>query len=241
MKELDGLIGQRIAEARLAAGLTQEQLAEMAGIAAENLSRAERGRTILRTRKLIAIADSLGVSLDDLARGREVTPREGVAVTRLVKRVAALDESTARAVGKVVSVFLEALRKERCAHGLERSLVLAPDLEHEDDVEDLAIDVAATVVSDAGAEPALEVLFGRRPGQWVDAATLCRDLEPLDEDLAALHDEGVSVQVTWLDTPNRVGDPAHGYCVVVFYSPELNWIVNIAVFDKKHFDEQRRR
>ncbi len=109
MSELDELIGKRIAEARVAAGLTQAQLAEQVNIATENLSRAERGRTVLRTRKLVAMADALGVSLDDLARGREVIPRRGTAVARLVRLVEGLDEETAGHLERVVRAFLDAV------------------------------------------------------------------------------------------------------------------------------------
>jgi transcriptional regulator with XRE-family HTH domain len=113
MSELDERIGQQITAARKAAGLTQEQLAEAAGIAAENLSRAERGKTVLRTRNLIAIAEVLGVSLDDLVRGKRVTPRRGTAVARLVRLVGGVDEGTARQVEKVVRAFLVAVEARR--------------------------------------------------------------------------------------------------------------------------------
>lgn len=239
MAELDSLIGQRIAEARLEAGLTQEQLAEAAGIAPENLSRAERGRTILRTRKLIAIADTLGVSLDDLARGREVIPTKGAAVARLIKRVERFDESTARNASRVLNVFVEAVKKERGAQGHARSMVLSPDFEEEENAEDRAIEVTSSIVSDVEAEPALDELFKRRPGSWVDVSKLCGEIEELDEALRDLRDEdGVGLRVTWLKTPTRSGKADEAYCVIIFYSPELNWIVNIAVFDKGSFDER---
>jgi len=118
MTKLKVLIGQRIAEARQTVGLTQEELAERIGLASENLSRAERGRSLLKTDKLIAVADVLGVSLNDLARGREVipkpieTPRRSRAVTRLVQRIDTLDDETARHAMKLLNVFLNALESK---------------------------------------------------------------------------------------------------------------------------------
>ena len=115
MPELKELIGRRIAEARQEAGLTQEELAERAGLASENLSRAERGRSTLRTSKLIAVADSLGVTIDDLARGRSVRPvdveppKRSRALTRLIKRLDELDDETAQHAAKLLTVFLNAL------------------------------------------------------------------------------------------------------------------------------------
>jgi len=55
----------------------------------------------------------LGVSLDDLVRGKRMTPRRGTAVARLVRRVEVLDEGTARQVEKVVRAFLDALEAGR--------------------------------------------------------------------------------------------------------------------------------
>ncbi len=113
MTELDELIGRRIAEARKAAGLTQEQLAGQIGIASENLSRAERGRTILRTRKLVAVVDALGVSLDDLVQGRELTPRQGTTVARLIKLIEGLDEETAQLVEKPLRAIIDGIVSAR--------------------------------------------------------------------------------------------------------------------------------
>jgi transcriptional regulator with XRE-family HTH domain len=117
MAELRTLIGQRIAEARQTAGLTQEELAERVGLAAENLSRAERGRSMLKTETLIAVADVLGVSIDDLARGREVTPKPvGISnrtVSRLIRRLESLDDETAVQATKLLTLFLRAVESRR--------------------------------------------------------------------------------------------------------------------------------
>lgn len=57
-------IGARILQARLAAGLTQEQLASASGVAQADISRIERGQANPTTGTLEALATPLGVTLD---------------------------------------------------------------------------------------------------------------------------------------------------------------------------------
>lgn len=59
-------IGKRIKELRKGKGLTQEKLAEMSGIEPSNISHIERGATKPSLPTLIAIANALGVTLDEL-------------------------------------------------------------------------------------------------------------------------------------------------------------------------------
>lgn len=55
-----------IATARLAAGLTQSQLAERIGVAAQHIGRWERGERNPKIDALIRIADALGCDLQNL-------------------------------------------------------------------------------------------------------------------------------------------------------------------------------
>lgn len=57
-------IGARILQHRLAAGLTQQQLASASGIAQGDISRIERGQSNPTAETLEAIAEPLGVTLD---------------------------------------------------------------------------------------------------------------------------------------------------------------------------------
>lgn len=57
-------IGARILQQRLAAGLTQEQLASASGVAQADISRIERGQANPTTQTLDALAGPLGVTLD---------------------------------------------------------------------------------------------------------------------------------------------------------------------------------
>lgn len=60
-------IGSRIAAARKARGLTQEQLAEQLDVTFQAVSSWERDECLPDTRKLVALARSLNISLDALA------------------------------------------------------------------------------------------------------------------------------------------------------------------------------
>lgn len=69
-KPLNVSVGARIKAARRDAGLTQEQLAEMIGISAKNLSFIETGRFGVGLETLIRICRALHVSADTLLFGR---------------------------------------------------------------------------------------------------------------------------------------------------------------------------
>jgi DNA-binding XRE family transcriptional regulator len=57
-------LGARVLQQRLAAGLTQSQLAAVSGIAQADISRIERGLSNPTAETLHAIAGPLGVTLD---------------------------------------------------------------------------------------------------------------------------------------------------------------------------------
>lgn len=59
-------IGDRIRAARLHANLTQEALAEQAGLDRQSINRIEQGHASPVVDNLIRIADALGVPLRDL-------------------------------------------------------------------------------------------------------------------------------------------------------------------------------
>ena len=62
-------LGKQIREHRLAKKLTQEKLAEMAGIEPSNLSHIERAATKVSLPTLVRIANALEATLDELAYG----------------------------------------------------------------------------------------------------------------------------------------------------------------------------
>ena len=115
MVEHDESIGRRISELRKAAKMTQEELASRAGMAPENLSRAERGQTLPHLSKLVGLANALGVSLDDIAQGRAASLQRGAEVIRLLRRIEELDKETAGDVAKVLNVLLDVIEDRRTA------------------------------------------------------------------------------------------------------------------------------
>ncbi|NEY32038.1 helix-turn-helix domain-containing protein [Streptomyces sp. PRKS01-65] len=62
------LVGDRIRAARAAAGLTQEMLAELAGMDRQAINRIEQAHASPLLDNLFRIADALDVPLSDLVR-----------------------------------------------------------------------------------------------------------------------------------------------------------------------------
>ena len=60
------LLGQRIRAARLAAGMSQEQLAEMIGLTSQHISHVEVASTKISLPSLVKIANVLHTSIDKL-------------------------------------------------------------------------------------------------------------------------------------------------------------------------------
>ena len=90
-------IGQRVHAARVAAGLSQGQLAERAGVAQAAISRIERGETREPGVLIMAgIARALDTSIEELvghgARRRSAQQMLAERVAGLEARVAALEE-----------------------------------------------------------------------------------------------------------------------------------------------------
>ena len=59
-------LGNRIKNARLSAGLTQEKVAELVGVSRAAISRWELGEIEPKIEHLVALSDSLGISVDHL-------------------------------------------------------------------------------------------------------------------------------------------------------------------------------
>jgi transcriptional regulator with XRE-family HTH domain len=68
-------MGQRLAEIRRRAGLTQEALARAAGVGGDAVRKWESGRRTPMFDMAIRLADALGCTLDELA-GREPAARK---------------------------------------------------------------------------------------------------------------------------------------------------------------------
>jgi transcriptional regulator with XRE-family HTH domain len=62
------VLGQRIADSRRAARLSQDQLADRVGVDRRSIQRYERGERDPRFADLVLIADAVGIPLADLVR-----------------------------------------------------------------------------------------------------------------------------------------------------------------------------
>lgn len=72
MREIDYYkIGQKIRKTRKARGLSQEEIAEAVDISVTHMSHIETGNTKLSLPVAVAIAEVLGISMDDLLNNIE--------------------------------------------------------------------------------------------------------------------------------------------------------------------------
>lgn len=67
------LLGERISEWRTALSVTQEELSYMTGISAPYISMIERGKKKPSLVTVTAIADALGVTVDELMAGNQLS------------------------------------------------------------------------------------------------------------------------------------------------------------------------
>jgi len=110
-------VARALREHRTAAGLTQAELAEKAGLAFETISRLESGREPPSLRSAVALADALGASLDALvqrpappaARRDKLTPE----VRRLVASARGLEPKMMRHLVAVVDGLKRASPKAK--------------------------------------------------------------------------------------------------------------------------------
>lgn len=67
-------LGANVRASRTEQGLTQEQLADRTGMAAESVSRLEGGRLNISVAKLGGLAEALGIPVADLLKGSAASP-----------------------------------------------------------------------------------------------------------------------------------------------------------------------
>lgn len=72
-------IGERLARARLAAGLTQREVADRIGVKESTIGKWESGETSPRGHRVSKLAGMLGVSISWILMGRGVEPARGAA------------------------------------------------------------------------------------------------------------------------------------------------------------------
>lgn len=101
-------LGQRLAEARKASGLTQTQLAEQLGIAQQTLAHYEMGRLRVAVALMPPLARALGITVEDLM-GEEAPPaRRGPApkLQQQIERIQKLPKARQRFVMEMLDTVL---------------------------------------------------------------------------------------------------------------------------------------
>ena len=102
-------LGERIREFRCARGLSQEQLAELADISRDAVSRIERADREPRLETLIALSQALGVSLGELLSIDEGPPEQFDAnelrILRVMRHLCSVDGRTADRVVAAVAAM----------------------------------------------------------------------------------------------------------------------------------------
>lgn len=104
-------IGKRVKIARINADLTQERLAELAGVSPTHLSNIETGTTKVSTSMLVNIANILRLSVDDLLCDSVVKAK-----VQFEREIAELledcDDYEIRVIKDVLQATKQALRKD---------------------------------------------------------------------------------------------------------------------------------
>ena len=104
-------IGQRIRIARIKANISQELLAERAGLSVSHMSNIETGTTKVSITSLVNIANALNVTLDDLMCDNVV--RAKVQFERdIAELLDDCDEYEIRIIKEVAEATKNALRKD---------------------------------------------------------------------------------------------------------------------------------
>lgn len=103
-------IGKRIKKHRLAAGLTQEKVADAVGLDTTTVNRIENAKTKVSLPSLVEIANLLHVSADELLCG-SISASAHIYQGELAEQMKNCDEKELRILSEVNAVLLEQLRK----------------------------------------------------------------------------------------------------------------------------------
>lgn len=103
MNEVLHNMGRRISAIRKLNGMTQEELAEKAGVASQTVSAAELGKKALRPENIIKLSQALQVSTDYLLTGN----RNSMDFTQLDHKLASVDPKKYDRIMRVVEIMLE--------------------------------------------------------------------------------------------------------------------------------------
>lgn len=106
------ILGRRIKERRCKKGISQAYLAEMAGLEPSYVSIIERGKKQIGLDKLVAVADALGTTLDDLLIGNQICDNIGF-YTEMEKLFSDCTLYERRILTDVMTAVKESIRRNR--------------------------------------------------------------------------------------------------------------------------------
>lgn len=102
-------MGLRIYQRRKELRLTQEELAEAAGLTSQMVSTAELGKKALRPENIVKLAEALEVSTDYLLRGK-ITNEDYILLSG---KIAALSTTQYHYLEDIVKNFISAIKAEQ--------------------------------------------------------------------------------------------------------------------------------
>ncbi len=113
VNELDyGMIGQRIKETRVKAGLQQAEVAFQAGLTASHMSHIETGQTKLALPTIVKIANVLSVSVDELLYDN-LEQAKHVYDKKIAEELADCDSAELQAFLEIIRSTKKVIRKNR--------------------------------------------------------------------------------------------------------------------------------
>ena len=104
-------IGKRIKIERIKADLTQEKLAEMSGVSPAHMSNIETGTTRVSLTTMVAIANALGVNMDDLMCDNQIHSRVHIEQD-IADTLSDCDTYEIRMIADMAQALKDTLRKD---------------------------------------------------------------------------------------------------------------------------------
>lgn len=103
-------IGQKVKQIRVGNGVTQEELAEAAGVGVTHISHLETGSGTVSLKVFLAIVNHLGCSADEILC-KEIKKDRPIVNCWLTELVADCDETEVKIIADTVATLKQTLRK----------------------------------------------------------------------------------------------------------------------------------
>ena len=107
-------IGYKVKQIRLERGITQEQLAEAAGVGVTHISHLETGKGTVSLKVFLAIVNYLECSADEILC-KEIATARPIVDNWLVELVADCDQTEMKIISDTVAALKQTLRKNKAS------------------------------------------------------------------------------------------------------------------------------